>query len=101
MYTVQTLPGEFKPNKITENYLLQSGEFKSNNMYENLPVELLKIISCKVVKLSQIIFMENLPVEDKFNKSWWKIDGYENDGFWHEFPPIRSYLKHLKIIQRY
>ena len=33
---------------------------------ENLPVELLKIISCKVVKLSQIIFMEILPVEDKF-----------------------------------
>ena len=33
MYTVQTFPGEFKLNKITENYLLQSGEFKSNNMY--------------------------------------------------------------------
>ena len=39
---------------------------------ENLPVELLKIIPCKVVKLSQIIFMDNLLVEDKFNTTWWK-----------------------------
>ena len=66
MYTVQTFPGEFKLNKITENYPLKSGEFKSIICIENLPVELLKIISCKVVKLSQIIFMEILPVEDKF-----------------------------------
>ena len=33
MYTVQTFPGEFNLNKITENHLLQSNEFKSNNMY--------------------------------------------------------------------
>ena len=39
----------------TENYRSQSGELSQ--------LKLLKIISCKVVNLSQIICMENLPVE--------------------------------------
>ena len=42
-----------------DNYRSQTGELSQ--------LKLLKIISCKVVNLSQIIFMENLHVEDKFN----------------------------------
>ena len=54
MYTVQTFPGEFKLNKITENYLLQSGEFKSNNMYGKPTCRVTENHHFQVVKLSNI-----------------------------------------------